>query len=64
MGNFAYQSKLMQLAVLAMREIGEKLITDDQIAKIKNLITTHVTEQDFNHDIILVPTWIKMILQR
>lgn len=64
LGNFAYQSKLMQLAVLAMREIGEKLITDDQIAKIKNLITTHVTEQDFNHDIILVPTWIKMILQR
>lgn len=64
LGNFAYQSKLMQLAVLVMREIGEKLITDDQIAKIKNLITTHVTEQDFNHDIILVPTWIKMILQR
>lgn len=64
LSNFAYQSKLMQLAVLAMREIGEKLITEDQKIKIKNMITEHVSEQDFNHDIVLTPTWIKMILQR
>lgn len=64
LSNFAYQSKLMQFAVLAMREIGEKLITEEQIAKIKNMITEHVSEQDFNHDIVLAPTWIKMILQR
>lgn len=54
----------MQLAILAMREIGEKLITEEQTAKIKNMITQHVSEQDFNHDIILAPTWIKTILQR
>ena len=64
LGNFAYQSQLMQLAVLAMREIGEKLITEEQTAKIKNMITKHVTAQDFNHDIVLAPTWVKMILQR
>jgi len=64
LSNFAYQSKLMQLAVLAMREIGEKLITEYQKIKIKNMITEHVSEQDFNHDIVLTPTWIKMILQR
>lgn len=64
LGNFAYQSKLMQLAVLAMREIGEKLISEEQIAKIKNMITEYVSEQDFNHDIVLAPTWVKMILQR
>lgn len=64
LSNFAYQSKLMQLAVLAMREIGEKLITEEQVAKIKNMIREHVSEQDFNHDIVLAPTWIKMILQR
>ncbi|MBR8706882.1 hypothetical protein IX324_002696 [Bacteroides pyogenes] len=64
LSNFAYQSKLMQLAVLAMREIGEKLITEEQVAKIKNMIREHVSEQDFNHDIVLAPTWVKMILQR
>lgn len=64
LSNFAYQSKFMQLAILAMREIGEKLITEEQIAKIKNMITQHVSEQDYNHDIVLAPTWIKMILQR
>lgn len=64
LGNFAYQSQLMQLAVLAMREIGEKIITKDQKEIIKKMITEHVSEQDFNHDIVLAPTWIKTILQR
>ena len=62
--NFAYNSRLMQLAVLAMREIGEKTITDAQKGIIKSMITEHVSEQDFNHDIVLAPTWIKTILQR
>lgn len=64
LSNFAYHSKLMQLAVLAMREIGEKLITEEQSEMIKNMITEYVSDQDFNHDIVLAPTWIKMILQR
>lgn len=64
LGNFAYQSQLMQLAILAMREIGEKTITKDQKEIIKKMITEHVSEQDFNHDIVLAPTWIKTILQR
>lgn len=64
LSNFAYQSQLMQLAVLAMREIGEKAITEEQKGIIKNMIKEHVTEQDFNHDIVLAPTWIKTILQR
>ncbi len=64
LSNFAYHSRLMQLAVLAMREIGEKNITDAQKRTIKDIITKHVTEQEFIHDIVLAPTWIKTILQR
>ena len=64
LGNFAYQSKLMQLAVLSMREIGENAITEAQIGKIKSMITEHVSEEDFKHDIVLAPTWVKSILQR
>lgn len=62
--NFAYTSKLMQLVVLAMREIGKNLITEEQKARIKKIIAENVSKQDFNHDIVLAPTWIKMILQR
>lgn len=64
LGNFAYQSQLMQLAVLAMREIGEKTITEEQKGVIKNMIIAHVSEEDFKHDIVLAPTWVKKILQR
>ncbi|MBR3915172.1 MAG: hypothetical protein IKJ64_05570 [Bacteroidales bacterium] len=64
LSNFAYRSKLMQLAILAMREIGEKSITEVQIAKIRSLITEHVSVLDYNHDIVLAPTWVKVILQR
>lgn len=64
LSNFAYQSQLMQLAVLAMREIGEKTITEEQKRVIKNMITEHVSEEDFKHDIVLAPTWVKIILQR
>lgn len=64
LGNFAYQSQIMQLAVISMREIGENALTDEQLTKIKQIITESVSEQDFNHDIVLAPTWIKSLLQR
>jgi hypothetical protein len=64
LGNFAYQSGIMQLAVMAMREIGEFAINDEQIAKIKQIISSSVSDEDFNHDIVLAPVWVKTILQR
>lgn len=61
---FAYQSQLMQLAVLAMREIGENAITESQKNIIKKMIEKHVSKQEFDHDIVLAPTWIRTIIQR
>ena len=49
---------------MAMREIGEDAITEEQIAKIKNIITDSVSEDEFNHDIVLAPIWVRRILQR
>jgi hypothetical protein len=54
----------MQLAVMAMREIGESAISEEQIAKIKQIISSSVSDEDFNHDIVLAPVWVKTILQR
>ena len=64
LSNFAYQSELMQLSVLAMREIGEKAITKSQISQIKSTIADHVSPEAFSHDVVLAPTWIRAILQR
>jgi hypothetical protein len=64
LGNFAYQSKMMQLAVMAMREIGEAAISAEQVTQIKQIINSSVSDEDFNHDIVLAPVWVKTILQR
>lgn len=64
LGIFAYQTNLMQLVILAMREIGEREITENQIRTLKELISNHVSDQEFNLDIVLAPTWIKTLLQR
>jgi predicted transcriptional regulator of viral defense system len=64
LGNFAYQSGVMQLAVMAMREIGEEAINEEQIEKIKQIISSSVSEEDFNHDIVLAPVWVKTILKQ
>ena len=42
--NFVYQSKLMQFAVLAMREIGEKLITEERTAKNQKIPLSVISE--------------------
>ena len=64
LGNFAYRSKIMQLVVMAMREIGEAAITKEQIGRIKGIITESVPQEDFRKDIVLAPIWIRKILQR
>lgn len=64
LGNFAYQSPVMQLVVAAMREIGEENMTNTQFTEIKKIITNSVSSQEFNHDIVLAPTWVKKLLQK
>ena len=62
--NFAYKSPMMQLAVMAMREIGEENLTDVQFSEIRKIIANSVSSQDFIHDLVLAPTWIKKLLQQ
>ena len=61
MDNFAYQSELMQLIVLAMREKGNGNLTDVEMARIIDLLSK-VSQEDFKHDIKLAPTWVQDIL--
>ena len=60
---FAYHSKLMQLIVLSMREIGEGNIKDKELEKIKGFLE-QVNQKDFTHDICMAPGWIQEIIHR
>ena len=56
--NFAYRSPVIQTAVSAMREIGERNITDAQVASIAG-ICSKVDEEDFRDDLKLASEWIQ-----
>lgn len=60
---FAYRSKLMQLIVIAMREIGDGNLTDEEMEKIKGFLS-HISEKNFKHDIRLAPMWIQQTLHQ
>ena len=62
MRTFAYKSKLMLLIVMALREIGEENITEQQM----NIIKAHLEKgpvEDFQNDILLAPVWVRKNLQ-
>ena len=61
MDNFAYQSDLMQLIVLAMRERGNGNLTEAEMSRIIDLLSK-VSLEEFKHDIKLAPTWVQDIL--
>lgn len=54
----SFKSQLMLLVVLAMREIGEDGLMEEQWEIIKTHLK-HVSKTDFNHDIKLAPVWIQ-----
>lgn len=59
---FEFVSRLMMLVVSAMRTIGESLITDNQVERLKEL-SNKVPLQDYNHDIMLAPAWVRKKLE-
>ncbi|MDR1416129.1 MAG: DUF6088 family protein [Prevotellaceae bacterium] len=53
----AYKSEFLMLIVSALREIGEGEVTDRQKEIIKSHFS-HVTKQEFEADLKLIPIWI------
>lgn len=58
MRTFAYRSQMMQLIVTALREIGEKNVTDEQMDIIKSHLE-NIPQEDFQKDINLAPIWVR-----
>jgi predicted transcriptional regulator of viral defense system len=59
--SLAYKSKLLMLIVSAMREIGEGKIRENELKIIKEHFQT-VDKKDFEHDIKLMPLWVRKTL--
>lgn len=62
--NFQFKGKLLPLIIIALKELGEKNITDEIKNKIVNLISTSSAEErsTMMHDLYLSPAWIKELL--
>ena len=58
---FAFHSRLMMLIVSAMREIGQKQLSQEQMSIIKKHLE-NVSTEDFKHDIQLAPMWVRKVL--
>ncbi len=57
--NFAYKTDLFPLIVAAMKELGEKGVTDEQIVIIKQAIEKYGCTDEIRYDYNIAPQWIK-----
>jgi len=56
--NFSYKSAQMQLAVSALREIGIGKATDEELSRLKEVIS-EIPSAIYNHDMTLAPAWVR-----
>lgn len=59
--NLSYRNELLMLVVAALKEIGEGNVTDDQLSKIKDLISKE-KQEEIKADLQLAPAWIKKLI--
>lgn len=56
--NFSYKSPQIQLVVAALREIGEGKATENELMRLKDVIS-EVPTAICNHDMTLAPIWVR-----
>lgn len=57
--NFAYQSELFPLVILAMKEIGEENMDDDTVLQIKGILSKEQNQELIRQDFLIAPQWIR-----
>lgn len=60
--NLAYKNRLVMLIVIALKEITEKKVTEEQIMHIKQLLQ-NVSKESVMNDLPLMPEWIRTIIR-
>lgn len=59
--NFAIKGKKRRLIVQALKSIGEKQVTSEDISKIGSLIISNPEMEFYNEDLKAMPSWIRRI---
>jgi len=59
--NLAYRSDVLMLVVSALKEIGSSNVTEDDLMKIKSVLS-HDTRENILADLSLAPMWIRKII--
>lgn len=59
---FDFKSRVMMLAVSAMRSIGEESIADELMTVIRKIVG-NVSPEIYKHDIRLAPVWVRKKLE-
>ena len=62
--NFAYKGKLMPELVQALRNIGEKNITEAVEKRVAQLLSETPETATIEHDLLLAPVWVRNIIKR
>lgn len=61
--NLSYKNELCMLVVQALKEIGNGLVTDDEMEKVITLLKK-VEYRELKHDIAVAPQWIAEIMAK
>lgn len=61
--NFEFKNDIIHLAVVALKKIGEKKISDNEIEVIEKFLIENNNFNDWEKDIQLAPNWIKKIIK-
>ena len=59
--NLAYKTRLLQMLVFALKDIGKENITEEQEARVRSLLQNTPLEQ-IRDDLGLMPAWIKDLI--
>lgn len=60
--NFAFKNKLMAILAQALKSIGQKRIGNNEIAVIRELFSKNPDMSHLDHDLLLLPTWMRKIV--
>ncbi len=62
--NYAYKSKLMPILVLALKALGQKNVTKNELGRIKSMVEHSSEKELIEEDIKIAPVWIKNMLKQ
>lgn len=62
--NFAIKNKTLAILALAMKSIGEKNLTDEQLGRIREIVRGEMNSESFQADLNRMPIWEQAVINK